>query len=190
MEERIDAQRHLRAEIVDPIAFPTSRAYDGSEYEVLLYEFKADLNAYLANMRPGLWPRTLAELIDFNVANAARVMPYFGQEIFLQAQQKGPLIDRAYKDALAKNHRLSREEGIDAAIAKYQLDAIVAPTGSPAWSIDLVNGDDYGGGCSSPAAVSGYPHITVPAGIIHELPVGLSFFALSLIHISEPTRPY
>ena len=177
MEESIEALRHLGAEIVDPIDLPTSRAYDGSEYEVLLYEFKADLNAYLAHMRPGSWPRSLAELIDFNVANAVRVMPYFGQEIFLQAQQKGPLSDRAYRDALAQNHRLSREEGIDAAIAKYQLDAIVAPTGSPAWSIDLVNGDDYGGGCSSPAAVSGYPHITVPAGIIHELPVGLSFFA-------------
>ena len=177
MEESIAALRHLGAEIIDPIDLPTSRAYDGSEYEVLLYEFKADLNAYLANMRPGLWPRSLVELIDFNVANAARVMPYFGQEIFLQAQQKGPLTDRAYRNALAKNHRLSREEGIDAAIAKYQLDAIVAPTGSPAWSIDLVNGDHYGGGCSSPAAVSGYPHITVPAGFVHELPVGLSFFA-------------
>ena len=177
MEESIAALRHLGAEIIDPIDLPTSRAYDGSEYEVLLYEFKADLNAYLANMRPGLWPRSLVELIDFNVANAARVMPYFGQEIFLQAQQKGPLTDRAYRNALAKNHRLSREEGIDAAIAKYQLDAIVAPTGGPAWSIDLVNGDHYGGGCSSPAAVSGYPHITVPAGFVHELPVGLSFFA-------------
>ena len=177
MEESIAALRHLGAEIIDPIDLPTSSAYDGSEYEVLLYEFKADLNAYLANMKSGTWPRSLAELIEFNVANAARVMPYFGQEIFLQAQQKGPLSDRAYKDALAKNHRLSREDGIDAALAKYQLDAIVAPTGGPAWSIDLVNGDHYGGGCSSPAAVSGYPHITVPAGFVHELPVGLSFFA-------------
>lgn len=177
MEESIAALRHLGAEIIDPIDLPTSSGYDNSEYEVLLYEFKADLNAYLADMQSGPWPRSLAALIAYNEANAARIMPYFGQEIFLQAQEKGPLSDVAYRDALANNRRLSREEGIDGALAKYRLDAIVAPTGGPAWSIDLVNGDHFGGSCSSPAAVSGYPHITVPAGFIHELPVGISFFA-------------
>ncbi len=177
MEESIAALRHLGADIVDPVDLPKSSAYDESEYEVLLYEFKAGINAYLAGLTGDRWPQTLETLIAFNNAHAERVMPYFGQEIFLQAQEKGPLSDAVYREALAANHRLSRGEGIDAAIARYRLDAIVAPTGGPAWTIDLVNGDHYGGGCSSPAAVSGYPHVTVPAGFVHDLPVGLSLFA-------------
>ncbi len=177
MEESIDALRHLGADIVDPVDLPKSSAYDDSEYEVLLYEFKAGLNAYLAELNGGRWPHTLEALIAFNDAHAERVMPYFGQEIFLQAQEKGPLSDAAYREALTANHRLSREEGIDAAMAQHRLDAIVAPTGGPAWTIDLVNGDHYSGGCSSPAAVSGYPHVTVPAGFVHGLPVGISLFA-------------
>jgi amidase len=177
MEESISALRHLGAEVIDPVDLPKSSAYDDSEYEVLLYEFKADLNAYLSDLGPGARVKNLQELIAFNEANRERVMPYFYQEIFLQAQEKGPLTETAYSEALANNYRLSREQGIDATLAKYQLDAIVAPTGGPAWAIDWVNGDHYGGGCSSPAAVSGYPHITVPAGFVHNLPVGISFFA-------------
>ncbi len=177
MEESIAALRHLGAEVIDPVDLPKSDEYDDSEYEVLLYEFKADLNRYLARLGDGARVKNLEELIAFNTAHSKRVMPYFGQEIFLQAQEKGPLTEAAYLQALEKSRRLSREEGIDATIAKYRLDAIVAPTGGPAWCIDLVNGDHCGGGCSTPAAVSGYPHITVPAGFVHGLPVGISFFA-------------
>jgi len=177
MEESISALRHLGAEIIDPVDLPKSSEYDDSEYEVLLYEFKADLNAYLSALGPNARVKSLENLIAFNEKNSERVMPYFAQEIFLQAQEKGPLTDAAYIEALANNHRLAREQGIDATLAKYQLDAIIAPTGGPAWAIDWINGDHYGGGCSSPAAVSGYPHITVPAGFVHDLPVGISFFA-------------
>ncbi len=177
MEESISALRHLGAEVIDPVDLPKSSEYDDSEYAVLLYEFKADLNAYLRGLGPQARVKNLRELIAFNETHSERTMPYFSQEIFLQAQEKGPLTDAKYLEALANNHRLSREQGIDATMAKYQLDAIVAPTGGPAWRVDWVNGDHYGGGCSSPAAVSGYPHITVPAGFVHDLPVGISFFA-------------
>jgi amidase len=111
-------------------------------------------------------------------------MPFFGQEIFVMAQKKGPLTTRAYRLALAKNRRLSRTDGIDATVAKHRLDAIVAPTGSPAWPTDLLNGDHFTGGSSTMAAVAGYPSVTIPAGYIHGLPVGISFFASAY---SEPT---
>jgi amidase len=151
--------------------------YDDSEFEVLLYEFKTDLNAYLSSLAPSVRSRTLASLIEFNETNKNREMPWFGQEIFLSAEKKGPLTEKAYRDALAKNHRLSRAEGIDATLKKHRLDAIVAPTGGPAWLTDLVNGDHFGGGSSTAAAVSGYPSVTVPAGYVFGLPVGLSFIA-------------
>lgn len=150
--------------------------YWESELEVLLYELKADLNAYLASLGPKAPVKTLAEAIGFNETHRAVEMPYFGQELFLKAQAKGPLTDKAYTDALEKNRRLSRAEGIDALMDQHRLDAIVAPTGGPAWVIDLVNGDHHGGGSSSPAAVAGYPNITVPAGFVFGLPVGISFF--------------
>ncbi len=154
------------------------------EYEVLLYEFKNDINAYLATLAPGASARTLADLIAFNDAHRAQEMPYFGQEIFLEAQAKGPLTDQAYLDARAECIRLSRTEGIDATMDKYQLDALVAPTAEPPTPIDLVNGDADGGGSSTPAAVAGYPSITVPAGYAFGLPVGVSFFGRAW---SEPT---
>jgi amidase len=175
--DAIEVIRGLGATIVDPTDMKTSNQYGDSEFEVLLYEFKADLNAYLAQLAPNVQSRTLADLIRFNEDNRDRELKYFGQEIFLQAQEKGPLTSAAYRKALAKNHRLSRSEGIDAVMKQHRLDAMIAPTGAPVWTTDLVNGDHYTGGYSSASAVSGYPHITVPAGTVFGLPVGLSFFA-------------
>jgi amidase len=160
--------------LIDPADIPHVGEYDDSEFTVLLYEFKADLEAYLATLGPTA-PRSLGALIAFNESQRDREMPYFGQEIFTMAQAKGPLTEPAYTAALAKNQRLSRAEGIDAVMDQHRLDAIVAPTGNPAWPIDLVNGDHFLGGSSTPAAVAGYPHITVPAGFVRGLPVGLSF---------------
>jgi amidase len=128
--------------------------------------------------------KTLADLIDFNNRNAQKEMPYFGQDIFIKSQEKGPLTAREYIDALEKNHRLARTEGIDALMDKNKLDALVAPTGSPAWLTDLVNGDHFAGGSSNAAAVAGYPNINVTAGMMFGLPVGISFFGRAW---SEPT---
>lgn len=176
MEEALAALRHLGAELVDPVELPNIDAYGDSEMEVLLYEFKADLNAYLGGLAPGAPARSLEEVIAFNEAHAQSELPYFGQDLLIKAQAKGHLTTPAYLEALAQNQRLSRAEGIDAALRAHRLDALVAPSGGPAWLTDLVNGDHYGGGCSSPAAVAGYPHLTVPAGQVRGLPVGLSFF--------------
>src|SRR2546425_13116677 len=164
VEEALDTMRRLGAVIVDPADIPHAGEYDDSELEVLLYEFKADLATYLAAWAPGAKVKTLADVIAFNDANKATEMPYFGQELFLQAQEKGPLSDQAYRDALAKDQRLSRTEGLDVVFAQNNLDAIVAPTGSPAWPTDLVNGDHFLGASSTPAAVAGYPSVAVPVG--------------------------
>ncbi len=177
MKDAIDVIKKLGATIVDPADMATTGKYDDSELEVLLYEFKADLNKYLAGLGTAVKTRTLAALIEFNEANREREMPYFGQELFVRAQKKGPLTEAAYKKALAKNHRMSRAEGIDAVIKKHRLDAVIAPTGGPVWPTDLINGDHFTGGFSTAAAVAGYPHVTVPAGDVFGLPVGLSFFA-------------
>lgn len=177
MTNAIDVIRQLGATIVDPANLETHGKYDDTEFEVLLYEFKADLNAYLAALGPQVKTRTLADLIRFNEENREREMPYFGQELFERAEKKGPLTSAEYKKALAKNHRMSRAEGIDATIRKHNLDALIAPTGSPMWPTDLINGDHYTGGYSSASAVSGYPHITVPMGNVLGLPTGISFFA-------------
>jgi amidase len=177
MKDAIDAIKQLGATIVDPADMETTGKYDDSEFEVLLYEFKADLNKYLAGLAPNVKPRTLADLIRFNEEHRDAEMPYFGQEIFERAEKKGPLTSDEYRKALAKNHLLSRTQGIDAVIAKHKLDAVIAPTGGPVWVTDLVNGDHFTGGYSTASAVAGYPHITVPAGAVLGLPVGLSFFA-------------
>ncbi|HKY59637.1 MAG TPA: amidase [Gemmatimonadota bacterium] len=174
-EAAIEALREAGAVLVDPAELPHAGEYDDSEYEVLLYDFKADLNAYLAG-RPGAPVGSLSALIRFNEERRAEEMPFFGQEIFVQAEEKGPLTETAYLEALEKNHRLSRAEGIDKVMDEHRLDALFAPTTSPPWTIDLVNGDHGLGGCSTPAAVAGYPHVTVPAGYAFGLPVGVSFF--------------
>jgi len=177
MKDALDAIKGLGATLVDPADMETTGKYDDTELEVLLYEFKADLNKYLAALSPAVKSRTLADLIKFNEENRAREMPFFGQELFERAQKKGPLTEAAYKKALAKNHRMSRAEGIDAVMKKHKLDALVAPTGGPMWPTDLVNGDHFTGGFSTASAVAGYPHVTVPAGQVFGLPVGISFFA-------------
>jgi amidase len=174
LQNAVEAMKREGAEVVDPVEFPTLGKTDDSEYEVLLYEFKADLEAYFAG-RPGAAVRSLTDLMAFNDKNADREMPFFGQEILEQAVKKGPLTDKAYLDALAKNHKLMREKGIDAVLAEHKLDALVVLTNGPAHMTDLINGDSFSGSSSSPAAVAGYPTITLPAGWVNGLPVGISF---------------
>lgn len=183
MNELIAVMKKLGAVIVDPADIPTSGKFDDSELEVLLYEFKADLNAYLAGLGARTPVRSLKEVIDFNEKNREKEMPYFGQDLFIKAEAKGPLTEKKYRDALAKNHLLSRTQGIDFVIRKHRLDALIAPTGGPAWPTDWINGDHFSGGYSSASAVAGYPHITVPAGFVFGLPVGISFFGAAW---SEP----
>jgi amidase len=178
-EAAIAAMKQQGATIVDPANIPTLGKFDDTEFDVLLFEFKADLNKYLAWLGPASPVHSLKEIIAFNDAHKDQEMPYFGQEIMAMAEKKGPLTSVAYKTALAKNHQLSRALGIDAVMTKYRLDALVAPTGGPTWLIDLVNGD--GGTASAPGpstvtSVAGYPHITVPAGFFRGLPVGISLF--------------
>jgi len=199
--EAIDAMRRLGATIVDPADITHAGEYDDSELEVLLYEFKADLNAFLADLGPAAPVHTLADVIAFNDAHRAQELAYFDQDLFLKAQAKGPLTDDAYRDALAKDVRMARVEGLDAAFATFGVDAIVAPSGNPPWSIDLVNGDHFLGSSTTPAAVAGYPSITVPVGYVSGLPVGLSFigkpytepmlikFAYALEQATKARRP-
>jgi amidase len=164
--------------IVDPANIPTLGKFDAGEFDVLLYEFKADLKKYLTWLGPAAPMHSLKDVIAFNTAHADRELPYFGQEIMETAERKGPLTDPKYKTTLAANRRMARLLGIDTVMTRYRLDAMVAPTGGPAWLIDLVNGDSgtaSAPGPSTVAAVAGYPHITVPAGFARGLPVGLSF---------------
>jgi amidase len=176
MADAIDLLKREGATVVDPADLPTHGKFDAAEFEVLLYEFKADLNKYLASLAPGEHPRTLKALIEFNERNRDREMPYFGQELFVRAEARGPLTDAAYLKALRSSKALSQAQGVDAVMLKHNLDALVAPTGGPAWTTDLVNGDHFTGGSSTPAAVAGYPNVQVPAGYVYGLPVGVSFF--------------
>ncbi len=176
MEECLTEMKRQGAEIIDPADLPSHGKYNDSEFDVLLYEFKAGLNDYLAKRKPNVKPRTLKDVIEFNESNRSKEMPFFGQEIMIQAEAKGPLTEKVYLDALAKNRQLSQAEGIDAVIQKYKLDAVVAPAGGPAWLTDLVIGDHDIGGSSTPAAVAGYPNIALPAGFARGLPIGISFF--------------
>jgi amidase len=184
MDDALRALREAGAVVVDPAPITTADKFGSTENDVLQFEFKADLNAYLASLGPRAPYKTLADLIAFNEAHRDREMPYFGQELFVRAQAKGPLTEAAYRSALAKGRRLSRTQGIDATLTRHRLDAIVAPSNGPAWPTDLANGDHFTGGSSSPAAVAGYPSITVPAGFAFGLPIGVSFTGAAW---SEPT---
>jgi len=176
MEQSLDVMKRQGAVLVDPADIPTFGKFDDSEFLVFLYELKADLNAYLSRLGPEAPVRTLKDIIDFNDRNRQKEMPFFGQDVFLKSETKGPLTEKEYLDGLAKNRQLARTEGIDAIMDKYHLDALVAPTGGPAWLTDLINGDHVAGGSSNAAAVAGYPNINVTAGYISGLPVGISFF--------------
>jgi amidase len=172
------------AVLVDPADIPTIGKFDEAEMTVLMYELKADLNAYFARHVAAAHIHSLKDLIEYNEKNAKSEMPYFGQELFLKAEAKGPLTSKEYLDALKLCRRMSRKEGIDATMKKFKLDALVAPTDSPAWLTDLIDSDHFLGGSSTIAAVAGYPSITVPAGFVFGLPVGISFFGRAW---SEPT---
>ena len=175
-EEALGAMRSLGAIFVDPADLPHAADSGDAENEVLHFEFKAGLNAYLAALGPDAPVKSLAEVIAFNERERVRVMPFFGQETMLRAEGMGPITSPAYRRAVATSRRLWRTEGIDQVMTKFRLDALVAPTGNPAWPIDLVNGDHFTGSVTTPAAVAGYPHITVPGGYVCGLPVGISFF--------------
>ena len=185
-EHCIQVMKHIGAEIIDPADVPNFDKFGKTEIEVLHYEFKADLNKYLKSVDGNVHVHSMEDVIEFNVENSHKVMPYFGQEHMLIAQETKSLRDKKYRDALAKNLRLTRKDGIDAAMRKHKLDALVVPSGGPAWLIDLINGDSINWDMESTSvpAVAGYPHITVPAGYIFGLPVGLSFFAQAW---QEPT---
>jgi len=174
-ERAIDSLRKAGAVIVDPSNVPTVGKYDEAELDVLLYEFKAGMNAYLTERGATVNVRTMDDVIAFNRANAGVEMPYFGQEQMERAQTMGSPSDAKYRDAVATCRRLSRDEGLDAIMAQHSLDAIVAPSNGPSWPTDLINGDRYSGGNSSVAAVAGYPSITVPMGFADALPLGVSF---------------
>lgn len=184
MEKALDVLKQNGAVIVDPADIPTIGKTGVNENIVLLYELKADLNAYLARLGPNAPVKTLKDVIEFNDRNREKEMPYFGQDMFLKAEAKGDLTTKEYVDALVNNLRLSREEGIDATMDKFKLDALVAPTGGPAWLTDLIDGDNASGQTSTAAAVACYPSISVPMGYVHGLPVGISFFGRAW---SEPT---
>ncbi len=183
MNSLIAEMKTAGAVIIDPADLESHGKFDDTELLVLLYELKADLNAYLAT-RSDSQVHSLADVIAFNEKNKQEEMPYFGQDLFLKAQEKGPLTEKEYVGALAANHKLSREQGIDGVMDKFHLDALVAPTGGPAWLTDLANGDHAVGGSSNAAAVAGYPNINVPAGFVFGMPVGISFFGRAW---SEPT---
>lgn len=183
MDEAIKAMEQEGAKLTEVEVIPGMDAHQGASFEVLLYEFKDGLNKYLAATPEAVKVKTLADVIEFNKDNAPEAMPFFGQEILEMAEKKGGLDSGEYQKALQTIQDASRKNGIDKVVVKNDLDAIIAPTGGPAWTTDLVNGDHYGGGSSSPAAWSGYPNITVPAGFVHGLPVGMSFFGTAW---SEP----
>ncbi|HZU37923.1 MAG TPA: amidase, partial [Gemmataceae bacterium] len=184
LADALAALKHEGAMLIDPVALPNMEKIGDHEPVLFSYELKADLNAYLARLRPGAPVRTLKDIIEFNERHRAKEMPYFGQDRFLKAETRGPLTSKEYRDALANCRRLARTEGIDAVMDKHHLDALVAPTEGPACLTDLVVGDRFLSNSSTAAAVAGYPSITVPAGFVFGLPIGLSFFGRAW---SEPT---
>jgi amidase len=183
MDRALETMKQQGAVLVDPADIPSLGRFGESEYELMLYEIKAGLNAYLAGLSSSVAVRTMKDVIDFNEKNSESELKWFGQEHFLKAQEKGPLTDKKYTDAVEKCRRLSRTEGIDAIMDKERLDVLVAPTGGMAGKTDLIYGDHGAGGTSSMAAMAGYPNITVPAGEVYGLPLGMSFFGRAY---SEP----
>jgi len=184
MKGALDALKHEGAALVDPAEIPNIDKVGDAEQTVLLYELKAGLAAYFSRLGPKAPVRTLKDVIEFNERHRSREMPFFGQDLFIKADAKGSLESYEYQEALAKCRRMARTEGIDAVMDKFKLDALVAPTVGPACLTDLVTGDHWRGESSTAAAVAGYPSITVPAGFIFGLPVGLLFFGRAW---SEPT---
>jgi len=176
LNEAIEVLKRQGAVVVDPANIATLDQLGDAETQVLLYELKTDLENYLAQLGDAAPVHTLKQIIEFNEQHPAQEMPYFGQDLFLKAQEKGSLYRKEYLDNLEKSKTLMRAQGIDAVMDQFKLDALVAPTGAPAWMTDLVDGDHGLGGSSTPAAVAGYPHITVPMGFVFGLPVGISFF--------------
>ncbi len=176
MNNLVDEMKRAGAEITDPADIPTIGKFDDSELLVFMYELKADLAAYFARLGDTAPVKTLKDVIDFNEKHKNKEMPYFGQDLFLKSEEKGPLTSKEYLDALATNRKLTRADGIDFVMDKFKLDALVAPTGGPAWLTDLINGDHASGGSSNAAAVAGYPNINVTGGYLYGLPVGISFF--------------
>jgi amidase len=184
MQTALGAMKSQGATLVDPADIETFGKFDDTELLVFMYELKADLNAYLARLGETSRVHTLRDIIEFNEKNKDKEMPWFGQDLFIKAESKGPLTEKEYVDALAKDHQLARTQGIDALMDKNNLDAIVAPTAGPSCITDLLNGDHFTGGSSNAAAVAGYPNINVPAGFLGGMPVGISFFGRAW---SEPT---
>ena len=184
IERAIEKMSKNGAEIIDPVEIKTLNDLREFEFQVLLYDFKHNLNEYLVKFGPINSLKSLNDIIEFNKRNQEKVMPYFGQELFTMANEKDSITSKEYKEALKQCHRLARDEGIDIVLKEHQLDAIVAPSGGAAWLIDYINGDHSTGGSSSVAAVAGYPNITVPAGYIYGLPIGISFFSGAF---EEPT---
>jgi amidase len=184
MEDAIDVLKKSGAEVIDPANVDSTKNIEAAEINVLLYELKANLNAYLASLGPKARAKTLKAIIEFNEKHADTELQYFGQELFIQAEEKGPLTDAKYTEDLRKNQQLAREQGIDAVMIKNRLDAIIAPTNGPAWVTDYLNGDHFAGSSSTAAAVAGYPNVSVPCGYVSGLPIGISFFGRAW---SEPT---
>ena len=172
------------AEVIDPTNVDSLKNAEELEVTLMLYELKANLNAYLESLGPKAPVKTLKDIIEFNEKHADKELQYFGQELFIQAQEKGPLTDLNYVEGLRRIRQLARDRGIDMVMTKNRLDAIIAPTNSPAWVTDHLNGDHFTGSSSTPAAVAGYPSITVPCGFVGGLPIGISFFGRAW---SEPT---
>ena len=175
IEKALQVLRDQGATLVDIAELPNAGKYGATEYEVLITELKAALPAYLREYAPHAPVKTLADVIAFNEKERAKEMPHFGQEHFIKAEAKNGLENVEYKAALSANRKFSREEGLDKVLRENELDALVAPSGSPAWLTDFIRGDFSGGGFSQAPAVAGYPHITVPAGFVHGLPCGISF---------------
>ena len=176
MEDALRVMKKQGATLIDPVEIATQGKFGDSEFLGFMYELKADLNAYLAWLGANTPVKSLKEIIDFNERNTRKEMPYFAQENFYKAEDKGPLTTKEYVEAMGKNRQMSRTDGIDRTMDEHKLDTIVAPTGGPAWLTDIVNGDSFGGGSSEFAAVAGYPNVNVTAGYVHGLPVGISFF--------------